>query len=152
MYEFVDRPVTSLNRSGRLLVWAMRHWVRAAGTGRCPCGDVAPAFHKRGLMPSFPHFHIMMAVLNRESLMRLRFGAVGCERVSEHEALLISLVRAALDAPAARMRETVGMIVRAESVATLIIALTAVAQGLAEAGLMPAAAVHDPECSRFPDE
>ena len=43
MYAFLDRPVQSLNRGGQLLIWAMRHWVRAASAGRCPCGDIGPA-------------------------------------------------------------------------------------------------------------
>jgi hypothetical protein len=151
MYEFVDRPVLSLNRSGRLLVWAMRHWVKAASMGRCPCGDVAPAFQKHGLMPSFPHFHVMMAVFNREAVERLRFGSVECERVSEHEALILSFVRTVRGATAAQMRETLNMVVAPHAVGTLLIALSALAHDMAEAGLMPAAEIHDSQC-RFPDE
>ncbi len=137
MYEFVDRPVTSLRRGGELVVWAMRHWVRAASTGRCPCGDVAPAFHKRDLMPAFPHFHMMMAVLNREAILQLRFGSVDCERVSEHEALLLSLLRAMHLTPGGQARATAALIVAPDSVTTLTIAMTALAQGLADANLLP---------------
>lgn len=152
MYDFVDRPVSSLNRGGRMLVWAMRHWVKAASAGRCPCGDVAPAFHKSGLMPSFPHFHVMMAVLNREALERLRFCTVDCGRVGEHEALVLSLLRGVHAGPAERVRETAALIVAPDAVGTLIIALTALAHALAEAGLALAAPIHDAECGRFPDE
>ena len=137
MYEFVDRPVKSLRRGGELVIWAMRHWVSAAGKGRCPCGDVAPAFHKRDLMAAFPHFHMMMAVLNREAILQLRFGPIGCERVTEHEALLLSLLRAMHLNPGEQTRATAAMIVAPDSVTTLTIAMTAFAQGLSDANLLP---------------
>ncbi len=152
MYDFVDRPVTSLNRGGRLLMWAMRHWVRAASAGRCPCGDVAPAFHKRDLMASFPHFHVMMAVFNSNAILKLRFGGVDCQRVSEHEALILSLVRSVQDVPLETTRGTAGMIVRPAAVGTLMIAMSALAQGLADAHLLPLAPIVDSECMRFTDE
>lgn len=152
MYDFVDRPVSALNEGGRLLVWAMRHWVRAAAAGRCPCGDVAPAFHKHDLMPSFPHFHVMMAVLNRESREGMRFAPVACDRVSEHEALLLELIRAAQSRTPAQMRETAALLVAPDAVGTLGIALAALSHDLTIAGLGPGLALHDPACSRFPDE
>jgi len=115
MYDFIDQPVRSLNSGGRLLLWAMRHWVKAASTGRCPCGDIASAFQTHHLMAAMPHFNILMAVLNREALAPMRFGAIGCAQVSEHEALLIGLLRMVRQAPAETARETMGMIVAADA-------------------------------------
>lgn len=152
MYDFIDRPVASLDPGGRLLVWAVRHWVRGAGAGRCPCGDVAPAFHKRDLMHVFPHFHVMMAVFNRDALLKLRFGAPDCGRVHEHESLILTLVRDMHLAPVDQCRATAALIVRRDSVATLTIALSALAQGLAGAGLLPRLAAPDTRHARFADE
>jgi len=152
MYDMIDQPVRSLNRGGRLLVGAMRHWVKAAGMGRCPCGDIGAAFQAHGLMPCLPHFNMMMAVLNREALTPLRFGAVSCGQVSEHEALLIGLLRTISRMQPQAAKDTMAMIVVPEAAGTLLIALTAMGQGLAYAGLTPAHALHDPECNRFPHE
>ena len=152
MYDFVDRPVASLDSGGRLLIWAMRHWVRGAGAGRCPCGDVAPAFHKRDLMHAFPHFHVMMAVLNRDALLKLQFGQVGCGRVREDEALILTMIRETYHGPADRLRATAALIVAQDSVTTLTIALTALAQGLSDAGLLPRLPVAGAATARSGDE
>jgi len=152
MYDLIDRPVKSLNLGGRLLLWAMRHWVKAAGAGRCPCGDIAAAFETYALMASLPHFHMLMAVLNREALTPLRFAAIDCARVSEHEALLVSLLRSVPRTPTETARDTMAMIVRPEAAATLLIALSALAQGMADAGLSPDLADIDPRYDRFPHE
>lgn len=150
MYAFIDRPVTSLNRGGRLLVWAMRHWVRAASAGRCPCGDVGPAFHKWDLMAGFPHFHMLMSLLNRNATERLRFGNVDCERVSEHEAMILALVSTAREASTEEMRDTVSLFVCKSAVPPVLIALSALGQAMVEVGLRPQPPIFDPDCARFP--
>lgn len=152
MYDMIDQPVRSLNRGGRLLVGAMRHWVRAAGAGRCPCGDIGAAFEAHGLMPCLPHFNMMMAVLNREALVPLRFGAVSCGQVSEHEAMLIGLLRTVPRMQAQAARDTMALIVVPEAAGTLLIALNAMGRGLDDAGIAPGHVLVDPEGSRFPHE
>lgn len=149
MYDFVDRPVESLNKGGRLLVWAMRHWVRGASEGRCPCGDVGPVFHKWNLMAGFPHFHLMMALLNRHALDKLRFGAVEAEPVSEDEAILLSLIRVARDEEPGRMRDMAGRMVDQQAVPPLIIAFSALAQSLIDAGMRPLPPMFDIDRARF---
>lgn len=150
MYAFIDRPVDSLNLGGRLLVWAMRHWVKAASAGRCPCGDVGPAFHKWNLMAGFPHFHMLMALLNRNAATKLQFGSLECERVTEHEALLLSLVRSAREADAEQLRDTVEMLVCKASVPPILIALAALGQAMVDVGLRPLPPLFDPDRVRFP--
>ena len=152
MYEFVDRPVTSLSSGGQLLIRSMRYWVRAASAGRCPCGDVGPIFQKWNLMPGFPHFHILMALLNRNAVTKLRFGTLDCERVREDEALIISLIRAAHEQPLERMQGMAEMIVCKGSTPPLLIAAAALAQSLIDVKLWPTPPIHDPDCVRFPNE
>lgn len=152
MYDFIDRPVTALNRGGRLLVWAMRHWVRAVQAGRCPCGDLRPTFESRALGAAYPHFHGMMAVLNRYATEQMRFGAVDCARVSEHEALVISMVRAAHDEEKLQAGETAALIVGRPHCPYLLAPMVALAQALAATNRLPATPVFDPASTRFPNE
>jgi len=152
MYDFVDRPVTSLNRGGRLLIGAMRHWVRAVQAGRCPCGDVGPAFGKWNLMAGFPHFHDMMVALNQNALEKQRFGPVGCERVSEHEALIIAMIRALRSQPADQVAHTAALVVGEAQVSQLLVPMTALARTLADANIFPAAPIFDPDCTRFSND
>jgi len=152
MYDFVDRPVTSLNRGGRMLIWAMRHWVRAIRAGRCPCGDIRPAFEGKALGAAFPHFHVMMAVLNRHAVEKMRFGPVDCEQVSEHEALVLAMVRAARGPDLARAERTASLIVDRAQVAHLLVPMAALAHALAHARRLPAGPIFDPDCARFSNE
>lgn len=152
MYDFVDRPVASLNRGGRLLIWAMRHWVRAVQNARCPCSDVGPAFHKSDLMAGFPHFHVMMTMLNRHARETLRFGAVDCMRVSEHEAIIISMVRAMRDHPASQAERAAALIIGEDQVAHLLIPMSALARALEDADFFPAPPASHFDCTRFFDE
>ncbi|MGF7168753.1 hypothetical protein FHS91_000408 [Sphingobium xanthum] len=150
MYAFLDRPVQSLNRGGQLLIWAMRHWVRAASAGRCPCGDIGPAFHKWNLMAGFPHFHMMMALLNRNATEKLHFGTLECEHVTEHEALLLSLIRIAREAPSDQLRGMATAIVDESSVTPVLIAFAALAEAMVEVGLRPLPPLFDPDRARYP--
>jgi len=152
MYAFVDRPLKSLDRGGRLLVWAMRHWTKAAAAGRCPCSDVGPAFHKANLMSGFPHFHMMMALLNRHAVEKLPFGDIDCARTSEGEALLLSLIRTAGNDTSERLADTAALIIRPNAVPPMLIALAALGEALAQARLSPALPLADPDNVRFPHE
>ena len=152
MYDFVDRPVTSLNRGGRFLIWAMRQWVDSLEKGRCPCGAIGPAFNKWKLMAGFPHFHLMMALLNRDAAEKFRFGPIGYERVTEHEALIVHLVRTVRDMPPERMRETAALMICEGSVPPLLIAMSALAEALSEENLRPEPPVFDPDCASFRHE
>lgn len=152
MYDFVDRPVTSLNRGGRFLIWAMRNWVGALNDGGCPCGSVGPAFRKWNLMAGFPHFHVMMVLFNRDATEQFRFGPVGHERVTEHEALIIAMIRAVREEAPDRMRDAASLMVCEGSVPPLLIAMSALGEALFEAELWPAPPIFDPDCASFRSE
>ncbi|MET0137043.1 MAG: hypothetical protein ABW192_01520, partial [Sphingobium sp.] len=85
MYEFVDRPITSLDHGGRFLVWTLRNWVRALSDGYCPAAAVGPAFAKWEMMAAFPPFHRMLSVLNIHGLETIAVAPIDCRSVSEHE-------------------------------------------------------------------
>ena len=95
MYQYLDRPVSDLAASEALLVWAMRQWVAAMRGGRCPCAALGPALAARRLAAMLPDFNIAMMLLDREGHAQLQFCSVTCGRVSDDEALLLSLHAAA---------------------------------------------------------
>jgi hypothetical protein len=71
MYDFVDRPVSSLDEGGRFLIWVLRNWVRAMSERQCPAHAVAPARARWKMMGALPQFHHMLMALNihgREAL------------------------------------------------------------------------------------
>lgn len=92
MYEFVDRPVTSLDHGGRFLVWSMRSWVKAMGERSCPAGAIAPAFGQWRMLSGLQPFLRIMALFNRHGLENFQFCALPCNHVSEHEAIIVSLI------------------------------------------------------------
>ncbi len=95
MYQYLDRSVSDFAASDALLVWAMRQWVDAMRRGRCPCAALGPTLAARRLTALLPDFNIAMMLLDREGQRELRFGALGCGRVADDEALLLSLHAAA---------------------------------------------------------
>lgn len=156
MYDFIDRPVTSLNHGARLLLGAMRHWVGAVQAGRCPCRALGPLFNRPEVSAAFPPLHAMMATLNRHAVEKMSFGRVDCARVSEHEALVIALVRAMANGgrhderPPAHVAAAATRIVGARHSAQLLAPMALLAQALAEANRLPAGPIPDPDCTRFP--
>ena len=146
MYEFVDRPVSSLNRGGQLLVSAMRRWVAAIGGGRCPCSELSPSFERADLTAGFPHFHVMMALLNGHAREQFRFCAVECPLITEHEALLLTVIRSAQD-DIDRTRETARLFIREGAVTPLLVALAALSEALAGTDHWPMPPASDAESS-----
>lgn len=155
MYEFVDRRVTGLGLGGRFMIWAMRQWIETLGEGRCPCSGIGPTFQKWGMMAGFPHFHLMMAVLNRDATEQLRFAPVDHDHVTEHQALMLSMVAGSHAADDARTQGTVSLIVRPQAVDPVTMALAGLAEALAAAGLLPTpvpGAASGPDRESFPHE
>ncbi|BAK65110.1 hypothetical protein SLG_04350 [Sphingobium sp. SYK-6] len=149
MYDFIDRPIARLDGGAALLIAAMRLWVRAAGEKRCPCRDVAGAFRAREHIAALPHFHVTMAMLNRDATESLGFGSVDYPLVSEHEALILSMVGSVVSRPADEACATMALIMAPDAVKPLFIAMSALARSLAKGGLLPVAPVSDPDCARF---
>jgi len=136
MYDFVDRPLTSLGHGGRFLVWSMRTWVKAMHAGRCPCFAVGSGFAQWRMVSGLPDFHMLMMIFNRDGLQKLMFGAVECDRVSEHEALILSLVRSVSRPQPEVLRKTLALVVTEDAVANLATALSSLGGKLAAAGIL----------------
>ena len=136
MYDFVDRPLSSLGHGGRFLVWSMRIWVKATHDGRCPCFAVGSGFAQWQLISGLPDFHMMMTIFNREGLQPMLFGALDCNRVSEHEALILSLVQAVRTVRPAALHKTLALVVTDDAVANLTTAFMSLGGRMAGAGIL----------------
>jgi hypothetical protein len=144
MYEFLDRPVTSLDHGGRFLVWSMRIWVKTMGDGQCPVSALAPAFARWKMIGGIAQFHKIMLMFNRDALETFGFCSLDCNHVSEHEAIILSLVCALRDRRPPAVRDTLALLVEEERIGDLLGALSALGRSMDEAGIYPARTVWEP--------
>jgi hypothetical protein len=138
MYEFLDRPITSLDHGGRFLVWSMRIWVKTLGEGQCPVSAVAPAFARWHTISGLAHFHKAMLMFNRDALETFGFCSLQCNHVSEHEAIILSLICSLRDSRPQTVRDTLALIVEEERIGDLLAALSALGRSLDQASIFPA--------------
>lgn len=138
MYDFLDRPVTTLDNGGRFLVWSMRIWVKTMGENQCPVSAIAPAFAKWQMIGGLAHFHKTMLMFNRDALEQFGFCSLHCNHVSEHEAIILSLVCSLRDARPQAVRDTLALLVEEERIGDLLGTLSALGRSMDDAGIFPA--------------
>lgn len=138
MYDFLDRPVTSLDNGGRFLIWSMRSWVKAMSDRQCPATIVGAAFARWDMIRGLQPFLRMMTVFNRHGLETFQFCALPCNHVSEHEAIIVSLMCSVRDARPDMLHDTLTLLVEEESIGDLLEALTALGDSMDSAGICPA--------------
>ncbi|MCJ2185560.1 hypothetical protein [Novosphingobium beihaiensis] len=137
MYQYVDRPLSTLDEGGRFLVWSMRAWVTAIGHKRCPARMLAPAFAKWRMIGGLQAFHRTMLLFNRDALETFAFCSLSCPHVSEHEAVILELVTSMRDRGPQATRDTLELLVAEESVGDMLEALSRLGAVLAIAGIFP---------------
>ena len=137
MYHFLDRPVTTLDAGGRFLIWAMRSWVKVMGERSCPGTAIAYAFGRWNVIAGLQPFLRIMALFNRHGLETFQFCALQCNHVSEHEAILLSLVCDLRDAEPQAIRDTLAMLIEEDQIGELIAALTVLGRSLERGGILP---------------
>lgn len=137
MYQYVDRPLSTLDEGCRFLTGSMRVWVAALARRQCPARMLAPAFAKWRMIGALQPFHRMMIVLNHEALETLQFCPAGCDYVSEHEALLLELVTSIHARGPLETRATLDLLVSEDAVGDMLDVLTRIAAALAIAGIFP---------------
>jgi hypothetical protein len=133
MYRYVDREITALGETERLLVLAMRDWVAAASRGRCPVDAVMPRMLAHRLIGGLEPFHFIMATLARHGRTRFEFACPCHKTISEGEAVLLGafLPRSHRDGPPRRF----GWLVEAAHAERVGEAFGALRSALALAGL-----------------
>jgi hypothetical protein len=138
MYEFLDRPVTSLDQGSRFLVWSLRSWVKAMGERQCPGSALGGAFARWNVIAGLQPFLRTMTLLNRSGLETFQFCALGCNHVSEHEAIILSLVCSLGDSRPQALRDTLALLIDEDSIGDLIASLSALGRIMEEAAIFPA--------------
>lgn len=136
MYEYLDRPITQLDRGPQLLVWAMRRWSRGGTANPCAMRDIGTAFHAHRLGCALPHFQLAMTVLDASMREQLTLGS---DAVTEHEALLLALIRTLPRCNANHACDIAGRIVHLEAAPHLADALRQLALRLFARDLLCAA-------------
>lgn len=137
MYQFVDRPLSSLDDGGRFLVWAMRGWVAAMGSRRCPGTVLAAPFSSLNLMSGLQPFLRAMALLNRHGLQHMKFCSARCPHVSEHEAVLLSVACMMGNGRAADANGILALLVEEDAAGELFQSIDALSRAMAAAGMAP---------------
>jgi hypothetical protein len=137
MYEFLDHPVTGLDHGGRFLIWSMRNWVRAMGERTCPATAIGTAFARWNMIAGLQPFLRMMTLFNRSGLETFQFCALPCNHVSEHEAIILSVVCALHDRRPAEVQGTLALLVEEDAVGDLLDSLNALGDCMARAAIFP---------------
>ena len=137
MYDFLDRPVTGLDQGGRFLIWSMRSWVKAMGERQCPGSVLGSAFARWNMIAGLQPFLRMMALFNRNGLETFHFCALPCNHVSEHEAIIVSLVCALREGRPDSLRDTLALLVDEDSIGEVIASLTGLGDSMEAAAIFP---------------
>lgn len=137
MYDFLDRPVTNLDHGGRFLIWSMRSWVTAMAGRQCPGTALGAAFAQWNMIAGLHPFLRMMALFNRNALDPFQFCALTCNHVSEHEAIVLSLICGLRDLRPDALRDTLAMLIDEDSIGDLLGALSALGRVMDGAAIFP---------------
>lgn len=137
MYDFLDRPVTSLDHGGRFLIWSMRSWVKAMGKRQCPVHAIGNKFARWKMITGLQPFLRMMALFNLHGLETFGFCALGCNHISEHEAIILSLVCSLRDSRPETVRDTIALLVEEDFVGDVIEALSTLGRSMDQALIFP---------------
>lgn len=141
MYDFLDRPVTSLDHGGRFLIWSMRSWVKAMGDRQCPATAIGNAFARWNMIRGLQPFLRMMALFNRTGLETFQFCALPCNHVSEHEAIILSLVCSLDGGRPDVLRDTLAMLVEEDSIGELLASMGSLGESMTAASIFPGRAL-----------
>jgi hypothetical protein len=137
VYAFVDRPVTSLDRGGRFLVWSLRSWAAVAARQQCPGAALAPAFAKWRMIAGLQPFVRLMIGLQRDALKPMRFCALPCQRIAEDEALVLALFVAASEGRRGVVRDTLALLIDESAIGDALDAVLALSTALDGAAIAP---------------
>ena len=111
MYIYLDQPVGRLENGERFLLWAMRGWSHAIAKNLCPPMALCRGFTAINAIAALPDFHLAMALLNRDALVRLSLAPMEYARIMEDEAILLGLWRDIALGRLDHMRETLAFLV-----------------------------------------
>lgn len=125
MYRYLDRPAMKLDDDDLFALSAMRCWVQAARTGRCPCAAIQSGFKSRNVQDATKAFLCVMTLIDRNGIGQFRFAPIGFDRVGDDEARLLALFAAARTNPQRLGRWTANLVVEemGEPLAAAVVAV-----------------------------
>lgn len=135
MYDFLDRPVGSLSMGGCIALWAARSWSRALARSSCPVHAIAPAFARCRLVAALQPMHHLMLILRHRSFQTFVVAPVGCPRIGDGEALMLSLLALARTGDHVSLHGLIDSLVEADTAAKAFLAVIAIDRAFADAGL-----------------
>jgi hypothetical protein len=116
----------------------MRSWVKTMGERQCPGSMLGAAFARWNMIAGLQPFLRMMALFNRNGLETFQFCALACNHVSEHEAIILSLVCGLRDERPDRLRDTLGLLIEDDSIGDVLAAMTSLGRIMEEEAIFPA--------------
>lgn len=134
MYAYVDHPVGSVCNSGRFLLWAMRSWANAIEHRICPLAALSGGFAGLGALHVLPHFHIALALINRNGHEPISLAPISCPHIVEHEAVLLALWRELSISAFDNVTATLALLVAEAAVSPISRAMTMVTAKLIAVG------------------
>ncbi len=111
------------------------------GDKTCPAGSIAPAFAQWRMLPGLQPFLRVMALFNTKGLENFQFCALPCNHISEHEAIIVSMVCALRDSRAGSVHDTLALLVEEEAIGDCLASLTALGQAMETAAIFPVRSV-----------
>ncbi|MCG2840600.1 hypothetical protein L6Q21_06355 [Sandaracinobacter sp. RS1-74] len=142
MYSLLDRPTDALDPGSRLLVTAMRAWVLAIAARRCPRQGVAQVLAEAEAPPLADRFHRLMRLLHREGNQPMRFGQMAKPRITEAEALMLTLWIDMAEDRAPRALATIELMVKPIAIGPMLNLMLEIVAHLSTARLAPVRLTH----------
>lgn len=90
-----------------------------------------------GALDALPHFHMLMAILNRDGREKIQIGPMDNPLIGEYEAILLALWHAAAADQSMHAKTILTLIVAQDAVSTAAMALRQAVAHLANAALLP---------------
>ncbi len=118
-YDFIDHPLSALERPDADFVTSMRIWAKGAMANRCPLRLVAPRFVLTGNAQALVPFHSFMMTLGQCAARAIGLSAAEDGRVTEDEALILTALAAGKSNNAQGVRLAIASLVHAERLDTL---------------------------------
>ncbi|HWK42460.1 MAG TPA: hypothetical protein VNR60_11070 [Croceibacterium sp.] len=137
MYSFIDVSPDRVAGGSRFLFWAMRGWSSALARDICPAASLAQAFVRKGMAPVLADFHKLMFVLNHREYRLIPFTERGIARVTEFEAIMLSLWSDIAEGEHGRARATLGAFLDENWIEDVVTGMSDVVGHMADIGLTP---------------
>lgn len=142
MYKFVDQPCDRLTAGSRFILEAMRGWVMSAQQNRCPVVTLAPSFSRMAADRVLGDFHALMLDLHRQGRISMAFGPIGHDRITEIEAVLLSLWSEIVADCPDRTRIILELLVTEQAIDRMMAHMVRIAAHMSTLGLAPSGLLH----------